>query len=484
MNRELRRVSWGIFALFLSLFVSSTVIQVFQVDNLRVDERNSRTLLDSYSTERGAIVASNTIIAESIPVDDQFRYQRTYYDGPMYSAVTGYFTISQGISGIESAMNDELSGQSNQQFFDQVLALVSGRDPRGATVQLTLDPEIQKAAWNALGDNAGSVVALDPTTGRILAMVSKPAYDPNELAAHDTETVIGRYQQLLVDESAPLVNRAISGGLYHPGSVFKLIVTAAALDSGLIRDTTTVPNPASLKLPGSTSVIKNSGGGRCGSGDTVTLETALRLSCNIPFAEIGTRIGSTVINSYAEEFGFGASLEIPMAVTPSTYPANMDAAQIMLSSFGQYDVRVSPLQMAMVSAAIANGGVLMAPTVVDSVLAPDLSILKSFQAQEYSQPISKQTASLMTTMMIGNVSNGVASNARISGVKVAGKTGTAENGEGEPYTLWFTGFAPADNPRVAVAVVIENGGGFGQSANGNRVAAPIARTVIEAVLAQ
>ncbi|MFM6982105.1 MAG: peptidoglycan D,D-transpeptidase FtsI family protein [Microbacteriaceae bacterium] len=484
MNRELRRLSWGIFVMFFALFVSSTIIQVFQADNLRVDARNTRTLLESYSAERGSIIAGNTTIAESVPANDQYRYQRTYYDGPMYSAVTGYYTISQGISGLEAAMNDELSGQSNNQFFDQVLALVSGRDPRGATVQLTIDPVIQEAAWKALGSKSGSIVALDPTTGRILAMVSKPAYDPNELASHDTVTVIDRYQQLLVDDKAPLVNRAIAGNLYHPGSVFKLLVASAALDSGLVSTSTTVKNPSVLKLPGSESVIKNSGGGSCGGTATVTIATALKLSCNIPFAEIGARIGESVIQSYAEDFGFGATLEIPMPVTASTYPSNMDQAQVMLSSFGQYDVRVTPLQIAMLSSAIANKGVLMTPTVVDSVIAPDLSVITPFEAHEYSTPISAKTAKTMVKMMIDAVGSGVSSNAQIPGIAVAGKTGTAENGEGEPYTLWFTGFAPADNPQVVVAVVIEDGGGLGQSGRGNTVAAPIARKVMEAVLAQ
>jgi peptidoglycan glycosyltransferase len=216
----------------------------------------------------------------------------------------------------------------------------------------------------------------------------------------------------------------------------------------------------------------------------VTIGTALRLSCNIPFAEIGALVGESRLRDYAEAFGFGATVEVPMAVTPSTFPSGMDEAQLMLSSFGQFDVRVTPLQIAMISSAIANGGVLMSPTIVDSVLARDLSPLAPFTPVEYSTPIGPDTANVLRDMMVAAVSDGVASGARIRGVEVAGKTGTAENGEGQPYTLWFTGFAPAENPRVAVVVVIENGGGLGQSASGNSLVAPIARKIMEAVLAQ
>ncbi|MEY4396529.1 MAG: hypothetical protein RLZZ40_285, partial [Actinomycetota bacterium] len=460
------------------------IIQVFQVDQLRVDPRNVRTLYQSYSTERGSILVGSSVIVESVPSDDVYKYQRTYHGGGLYAPVTGYYTINQGVSGLEFALNDQLSGQANSQFFDQVIALVSGKDPRGASIKLTINAAIQQAARDALGENSGAVVAIEPTTGRILALVSTPSFDPNELAAHDSQTVLDKYNGLVSSSSQPLVNRAIAGDLYHPGSVFKLIVAAAALDSGTMSERSTVDNPSTLRLPQSSSVIHNSTGGACGPGNTVTIATALRLSCNIPFAEIGSRVGEATIQDYAERFGFGATVEIPMAATPSIYPDNMDDAQLMLSSFGQFDVRVTPLQMAMVSAAIANGGTLMAPTVVDSVLSPDLSAATEFQPVQYSTPISPSTAQALNHMMVAGVNDGYASNARINGVSVAGKTGTAENGDGQPYTLWFTGFAPASNPTVAVAVVVENGGGLGHSGTGNSVAAPIARAVIEAALAQ
>lgn len=232
-------------------------------------------------------------------------------------------------------------------------------------------------------------------------------------------------------------------------------------------------------------MITNAEGGTCGGGENASIATALRLSCNIPFAQLGLQLGYSTVSKQARLFGFeDDDLRVPMRVEPSVYPPTESDAEQMLSSFGQASDRVTPLQMAMVSAAIANGGQLMKPTLVESILAPDLTVLQGFEPEVYSTPVSAATASTMTGMMVNGVANGAASNARINGIDVAGKTGTAENGDGEPYTLWFTGFAPANDPRVAIAVVVENGGGLGQSGFGNRVAAPIARSVMEAVLSR
>ena len=477
MNRELKRVSAAILVMFVALLCSSTMISVFQVDNLRADGRNVRTLYDSYSAERGPILVDGQPIAVSKPVDDQYKFQRVYSNPQLYSAITGYFTLNQGTTGVEGALNDYLSGTANDQFLAQVNAILTGQTPKGAAVELTIQAKIQQAAWDALGDNTGAVVAMDPQTGAILAMVSKPAYDPNRLASHKASDVIAAYDQLLADPTDPLFNRAIAGDLYHPGSVFKLIVASAAIDSGKFTPESTFPNPARLQLPLSNSTISNSGGVRCGAGETVSIADALRLSCNIPFAELGAALGQDTLRNYAKLFGFGSDLGIPMPVTPSIFPKSLDAPSLMLSSFGQSDVRVTPLQMAMVSAGIANGGVIMQPTLIKSITAPDLTVIQPFQQTVFGTPISAQTAATLSGLMVNNVANGAASNGRISGVDVGGKTGTAENGDGKPYTLWFTGFAPANDPQIAVAVVVENGTSFG-----NAVAAPIARKVIEAVL--
>jgi peptidoglycan glycosyltransferase len=482
VNKELKRVSIVVLLMFIALFGSSSVIQVVEADSLGADTRNVRTLYDSFSAQRGPILIDGVPIAESTPVDDNFRYLRVYSNGPLYAPVTGYFTLNQGTTGVEGALNDYLSGTSNAQFFDQINSILTGQAPKGDAVELTIDANLQQVAWDALGNNSGSVVALDPKTGAILAMVSKASFDPNALAVHDTKAVLSAYQALNDDPADPLANRAIAGDLYTPGSVFKLVVASAAIDSGQFTADSEFPNPGSLTLPGSNSVITNSEGGSCGGGATVSIATALRLSCNIPFAELGLAVGYDAINAKAKEFGFGSSLDIPMGTTPSVYPQTDSDAQQMLSSFGQASVRVTPLQIAMVSAAIANDGTLMQPTLIESILAPDLTVRQQLQPTVYNTPMTSETAETLTQMMISAVSNGVGTNARISGVNVAGKTGTAENGEGDPYTLWFTGFAPAEDPQVVVAVVVENGGGLGQSGFGNSVAAPIAKKVLEAVL--
>jgi penicillin-binding protein A len=482
MNKELRRVSLVALAMFLALFVSTSVIQVFAVDDLRADGRNSRTLFESYSAERGPILVGGVPIAVSVPVDDQYEYLRTYSQPELYAAITGYFTLNQGNTGIEGELNDFLSGTANEQFLDKLGALVTGQSPRGAAVEITIDPVVQQAAWDALGDQRGSIIAIEPSTGKILALVSKPAYDPNRLAAHNTRAVLEAYDELLADPDDPLINRAISGRLYFPGSVFKVLMTAAAIDSGTFTADDEFPNPPQLQLPNSSSIISNSSGGPCGEEESVTIATALRLSCNIPFAQLGLALGEDTVADYAEAFGFGSRVEIPMAASASRFPTGLDQAQLMLSSFGQYDVRVTPLQIAMISAAIANDGNLMQPTLINRIIAPDLSIVQDREQILLSQPIKRSTATILTRLMVEGVANGAASNARIEGVEVAGKTGTAENGGDTPHTLWFTGFAPANDPQVAIAVVIENGGGFGQSAFGNSVAAPIAKKVLEAVL--
>lgn len=482
MNKELRRVSTVVLAMFLTLFLSATLIQVIAADTLRADGRNVRTLYASYSAERGPILVDGQPVALSVPVDDEYKFQRSYPNGPLYSAVTGYFTLNQGNTGIEGALNDYLSGTANEQFLDQLNAIITGKNPKGAAVELTIDQAVQQAAWDALGDNAGAVIAINPKTGAILAMVSKPAFDPNLLAVHNTDQVIATYNALLDDPGDPLINRTMNGNLNPPGSVFKLVVTAAALDSGKYTPESEFPNPPELPVEQSDSVIRNSEGGNCGGGSTASIATALRLSCNITFAQLGPALGERTIREYAERFGFNSTVAVPMESTPSVYPRGQTPPELQLSSFGQSNVRASPLQMAMVSMGIANGGTVMKPTLVDRIIAPDLTVIQPFEPQVFSEAISRQTAATMTQMMVNGVANGAASNATIDGVDVAGKTGTAENGEGEPYTLWFTGFAPAEDPQVVVAVVVENGGGFGQSAFGNQVAAPIARKVLEAVL--
>jgi peptidoglycan glycosyltransferase len=481
MNRQVRRVGLVLTLMFLALFAMASSIQVLRTEALYEDPRNVRASLETYKTQRGSILVGGEEIVSSTPVNDAYRFLREY-ESQIYSPVTGYFSIFSGNTGIERAMNSYLSGQSSAQFFEQINALLDGTPVTGAAVELTLDPAIQRAAWDALGNRKGAVVALDPATGRILAMVSKPTFDANMLAGLNFGEVSDAYRAYADSPEAPLVNRAIGGDLYHPGSVFKLVVAAAALESGEYTATSEFENLDAYRLPGTLTEVRNASRSTCGPGETVTLERALISSCNIPFALLAVELGQDKIRAQAELMGFGDLVEIPLGVTASIYPEGMDAAQTALTGFGQFDVRTSPMQMAMVTAAIANQGVIMTPQLVELVVASNLNILEQREPTVYSAPISRQTAGLLTRMMVDSVEIGVATRAGVSGVAVAGKTGTAQNGPSDPFTLWFTGFAPAEAPEVVVTVVVEDGGGIGQNGTGNQIAAPIARAVIEAVL--
>ncbi|WP_295838756.1 penicillin-binding protein 2 [uncultured Microbacterium sp.] len=482
MTKELRRLSIVMLAMFLALFASTSIIQVVQANALTDTSGNTRALYDSYEIQRGSIIASGTPIASSVPSDDVYSWQRQYTDAEMWAPVTGYMNpVLDSRTAIEAAENSVLSGSDSNEFFSRIDRAITGQAPRGSNVELSVNADVQRAAWDALGDLQGAVVAIEPSTGRILAMVSKPSFDTNALASHDTTAVDAAYQQLVADAAKPLDNRAIAGDLNPPGSTFKLVVASAALASGRYTPDSSFPNLAAYTLPQSTNVVSNAGGGTCGGGDTVTIATALRLSCNIPFAELAVELGDDAIRAEAEKYGFNSSFSMPLESTASTYPASPNAPQTALSGFGQGDVRATPLQMAMVSAGIANGGVVMNPRMVDRVIEPNLSVASEGSNSEFGRALDSGIAAQMVSMMTANVQDGAASNARIDGYQVAGKTGTAEN-DSRPYTLWFTGFAPADDPKVAVAVVVENGGGQGQSGSGNEIAAPIAKKVMEAVL--
>ncbi|MFT4229042.1 MAG: penicillin-binding transpeptidase domain-containing protein [Microbacterium sp.] len=483
MTKELRRLSILMLIMFLALFASTSWIQAVQAESLSADPANKRALYDSYEVQRGSIVAGGDPIATSVASDDVYTWKRVYTDAEMWAPVTGYINPVLGAAtGIEQAMNQQLSGLGGSQFLSRIDRILSGKSPRGSNVVLSLEPDIQKVAYDALGDLQGAVVAIEPDTGRILAMVTSPSYDTNLLAVHDADAVNEVHDALEEDSTHPLYNRAIAGDLNPPASTFKLVVASAALASGEWTPESTLPNPARYTLPDTTTQVSNSSGSTCGTGDEVSIADALRLSCNIPFAELAVELGDDVIRAEAEKYGFNSAFTMPLVSTPSVYPQVLDDARTALGGFGQGDVRATPLQMAMVAAGIANGGTVMNPMMVDQVIGPDLSVQQTYEPSEFSQALSPELAAELTELMVANVSDGVASNARIDGVEVAGKTGTGENGDDAPYTLWFTGFAPADNPQVAVAVVVEDGGGQGQSGFGNTIAAPIAKKVMEAVL--
>jgi peptidoglycan glycosyltransferase len=483
MNAPVRRLTLVVSLLFALLLASLTWVQFVDAKTLQNKPGNRRTLLANFSRDRGPILVGSTPVASSLPDSDVYQYQRTYPQGPLYSHVTGYYSFLYGAGGgIEGSQDSLLSGRSDSLFYRRVIDLVSGKPPAGATVELTINAAAQQAADAALGNQRGAVVALDPRTGAILAMVSHPAYNPSSLATHDLTKSAQAWKQLTNDPNRPLDNRAIAGRLYPPGSVFKLVTAAAALSSGHYTESSQIPGPAVLDLPQTTAKLHNDFSVACGPGGVVSMTRALQISCNTAFAGLGLKLGAKALQDQAAKFGFGDSLRIPMPVTPSSIPADLNAPETAQSAIGQFDVRVTPLQVAMVAAAIANHGEVMLPYLVKDVRAPDLSVLSTTKPSSFGSAITPDVAAQLTRMMEAVVSDGTGTKAQISGISVAGKTGTAQQGNGKAPHAWFTAFAPADNPQVAVAVVVEDGGKVGNEAYGGTIAAPIAKKVIEAVL--
>lgn len=483
MNAPIRRLSTIVAMLFCTLLVSSTIIQFFQAKSLQDRPGNRRTLLANYARERGQILVGGSPIAKSTPVDDELKWLRTYPQPKLYSHVTGYYSFTYGAGGgIEGAENSLLAGTSDKLFYRRVSDILTGRQPSGASLELTLNAKAQAAAEKALGNQRGAVVALDPSTGEVLAMVSHPAYDPSVLSSHDTTKVVAAWKALTSDPTQPLVNRAIAGNLYPPGSTFKIVTAAAALESGKWTEESQIPGPAVLDLPQTSATLPNDFAGACGPNDKTTLKHALEISCNTAFGWLGMELGTSAFRSQAAKFGVGDRLTVPMTVTPSSIPVELNKPQLAQSAIGQFDVRVTPLQVAMISAAVGNRGVVMAPHLVKRVTSSDLEVIDEPKPEQLSQAVSADTAAALTRMMEAVVESGTGKAARIDGVAVAGKSGTAERGKGLAPHAWFTSFAPANDPKVAVAVVVEDGGTAGNEAAGGRVAAPIARAVMEAVL--
>jgi peptidoglycan glycosyltransferase len=514
MNKPIRKVAIALAVLFLALFVNLNIVQVFQSSSYRNNAQNRRVLLNEYASPRGAIVVEGSNVASSKKTSDELKYLRVYPDktAAAFAPVTGYYSFTYGTAGIEEAENDILSGDSSDLFTSKLGNILTGRNPRGGSVQLTLNRAAQLAGYNAMkGANGklrrGAVVAINPQTGAILAMVSTPSYDPNPLASHNADTIQKAWDEYTRDKQQPMLNRALRQ-IYPPGSVFKVIDAAAALKQGIQR-TTRIPAPNSYwpLEPKRTSAcpadlaaacVQNFEGEQCDNGKTATLELALIKSCNTAFASLAVeRLGANSIKQQAAAFGIdGSQVKTPLTSAPSTIGTQADLddpAALAQTSFGQRDVRISPLQGAMISAAVANGGTLMKPYLVKAELRPNLSVLNSTQPEQLSQAVDPQVASELITMMEGVVNDprGTGGPAKItdlgSSVVVGGKTGTADVGTTSASKVepdaWFSGFSLVRGvPKIAVAVVIENGGVSGNESAGGAAAGPVAKRVMEAYL--
>lgn len=487
MNTPLRRVALAVMGMIVLLLLNATYIQVVSADTYRTDPRNRRVLLDEYSRQRGQIIAGGLAVASSVETGGQLRYLRTYLNGPTYAPVTGYYSLRYGSGGIEKAMDSVLNGSDGRLFVRRLSDLITGREPSGASVELTINPAVQRVAYEQLTRRGytGAVVAIKPSTGEILAMVSTPSYDPNQLSSHDSaEQETAWNADTSPQRGSPLTNRAVAS-TYPPGSTFKLVVTAAAFENGKATPDTPLTAASALQLQGTTTLLHNFADERCGNGPTATVTQALVRSCNAAFAQLASMVGENDLRKQAQLFGIGQQdLTIPIPVAPSTLGAIPDVAALEQSGIGQRDVALTPLQNAMIAATIANGGLRMKPQLVRSILAPDLSVLDNFAPESADRAMSPFTASQIRDMMV-DAENSYRNNGKLKGVSVAAKTGTAEHGtdpKNTPPHAWYVAFAPADNPQVAIAVLVENGGDRNLEATGGSVAAPIGRAVIAAAL--
>ncbi|MDO4888527.1 MAG: penicillin-binding transpeptidase domain-containing protein [Actinomycetaceae bacterium] len=484
MNRPIRKLATLVFAMFLSLMLMASYVQFIQAPSLNADDRNVRSLYREYGTDRGPIIVGGESVVVSTPSDGPYKYQREYKEGSTYAHVTGYFSTGLNSKwGIEKAENGVLGGSDSALAGQRLQQLISGSQPQGGGVELTIDPATQKAAIQALNGQKGAVVALDPKTGAILAQVSYPSYDPNLLATSKSSEAKANWAQLEGDENKPLVDRATGGDQYAPGSTFKMLTATAMLENQDLTPDSVIDTPDSYTPPDTSQSIENPGEASCGDGSgRSTLRQAFIQSCNTPFAQGGVNVGSDKMLEQAKKFGIGETFETPLKVSASRFPEPDSQAALAKDSIGQQDIRVTPMQMAMIGAAIANDGVVMEPHIVKQTLTRDLEVLSTTKPSEYSRAMSPQTAEYMQDMMVEDVKSGTGYRAAIDGIEVGGKTGTAEINSNTPPHVWFVSYAPADDPQIAVAVVVENAGHTGWSGDGGSVAAPIARQVMLAYL--
>lgn len=486
MNKPIRTVSIFCLVLFLALLANATYLQVYRADELADNPNNQRVVADRFSRERGAILVGRQPIARSVPSDNQYKFQREYPMPRLYAHITGRFNYF-GETQLETTQNKLLAGDDSRLFVNRVIDMVANRSPKGGNVQLTINPRAQRAAYDALsalpGDVKGAVVAIEPGTGKILAMVSLPTYNPNKLAGHRLGEINKEQERLQKDKRQPLTNRATSMRL-PPGSTFKLVTAAAAIESGRYDAGSRVPGGDTYQLPltsGDKGLIGNEGRA-CGT-KRVPFRQAMENSCNTTFAQLAVQVGAEKMRETAESFGFNQEYLTDLPQAKSVFPEEMDAAQTGQSGIGQFDVAATPLQMAMVAAGIANNGLVMKPYLVEEATTASLQVLEHTEPEDFKQAISQGTARELTDLLVSTVDNGTAAPAAIPGVKVAGKTGTAQSGnEDVPPYAWFTSFAPADDPEVAVAVMIQSADIPRGEIGGGRLGGPIAKAVMEAVI--
>ncbi|MEU8512690.1 penicillin-binding protein 2 [Kitasatospora sp. NPDC048722] len=483
MNKPIRRVSIFCLVLILALMLRTNWVQGVQADAWASNVNNKRQQFDRYAHPRGNIIVGGQPVTKSDFVNGlRYKYKRSWVDGPMYAPVTGYSSQVYGSNGLENLEDGILSGTDDRLFFRNTLDMLTGEQKKGGDVVTTINAKAQKAAWDGLGNKKGAAVALDPKTGAILALVSTPSYDPGTISGSE-DSDSKSWTDLNADPNKPMLNRALKE-TYPPGSTFKLVTATAAFENGLyqnVDDATSTPDP--YTLPGTSTVLKNeSPNEKC---ENATVKSGMDQSCNTVFAKMGADLGKDKMRAQAEKFGFNSTVDTPVRSEKSIFPNSASLDGTAQDSIGQHDTRATPLQMAMVSAAIANNGSLMTPYLVDQERSASLTTISKHTEKQFSQAMSPTTAQKMQDLMVSVVENGTGTNAKIPGVQVGGKTGTAQHGEdnaGLPFA-WFTSWAKtSDGQSVAVAVVVEDGSQNRDGISGGRLAAPIAKAVMQAVL--
>jgi peptidoglycan glycosyltransferase len=481
MTKQIKYLAIAMMVLYSAVFLKLNQIQVVQAHSLANDPRNSRVATRDFARPRGVIqTADGRVIAQSVPTDDQLKRLRQYPAGPLYAPITGYFSFTYSSTGVERAYTEYLSGRKLGNSVKRLGDVFSDKERTG-NVTLTVKDAVQQVAAQQLGNRRGAVVALDPTTGAIIALVNFPVFDPNPLSGHDQVEVQRSYTALAAAPLKPLLPRSYAE-IYAPGSTFKLVTASAALERKPELATKAYPVLSKLDLPHTTSDLPNFGGSSCGG----VLPQLLKVSCNTGFAQMGLDLGKEALGAEAADYGFDDTppLDIPGAarsIFPDTSKFLADDPQLAQAAIGQNNVNASPLEMALVAGAIANDGVAMKPHVMAEIRDDEGDVVRRYLPAPWRKPITPEVANQLTDMMIGVVNGGTATRIAIPGIQVAAKTGTAQT-VGKNAHAWIVGFAPAEAPRIAVAVIVESQPGVSE-ATGGRVAAPIAQAVIRAALA-
>ena len=497
MNAQIRKVGIALVLAFLAVFAQLNYVQIFAAEKIARNPANILRLIREYSIKRGDILTlDGDVIARSVATKGRYKYRRQYPEGDLYGHITGWYSILYGVGRLESAYHDELLGEGSALSVQDIEDEFLGEGEQGDDLRSTIHSELQKAAREALGDERGAIVAIDLSSdhlGEVRALWSNPSFDPAPLASFDTRVARQHWRSL--DPSAadsPLVPIATTHG-YPPGSTFKVVTAAAALQSGRYKPNSTFPDPQRLEpcegpreredpcLPLTNQSLTNFTHQPCLGGGEIDLFNALRVSCDTTFAILGLDVPEDVFDT-ATRLGFNGEIPFDVRTEPSTFPRIEDdnAPLRAYASIGQGDVVATPLQMALVAVTIANGGTVPRLRLVREILDAGGGIARRFEPENLGDAMAPDVADVVTEMMVAAVNDGTGGAAQIPGVAVAGKTGTAQTVKGENPHTWFISFAPADNPQLAVAVIVENGGSFGSEATGGAVAAPMARQVLEA----